>query len=205
MRWSSGFVFVKPSDAACAIAGALQSDRGAIVYRQRAAASHVPKPHTTPFGLAHAVPAGGAVHVAEQQEAGVPLASPSSHSSFGPIAPSPHVGTTAIHAGWCVSGTVVTTVFVTGSMTDSVRSALLPTNSCVPRASKARPRGAFPTGIVVTARVATSIARARLVSLASAHTVVPSSVTTISLGVTPVGTSPIGMFVEVSNRVMPTP
>jgi hypothetical protein len=61
------------------------------------------------------------------------------------------------------------------------------------------------TGIVVTARVATSIARARLVSLASAHTVVPSSVTTISLGVTPVGTSPIAVFTEVSKMVIPTP
>jgi hypothetical protein len=81
------------------MAGGLQSDRGAIVYRQRAALSHVLKPHTTPFGFAHAVPAGAAVHVAEQQEAGVPFAAPSSHSSFGPIAPSPHVGTTAIHAG----------------------------------------------------------------------------------------------------------
>src|SRR5262249_37335912 len=99
MRWSSGFVFVKPSDAACAVVGALQSDRGAILYRQRAASSHVLKPHTTPFGFAHAVPACAAVHVAEQQEAGVPLALPSSHSSFGPTAPSPHVGTTAIHAG----------------------------------------------------------------------------------------------------------
>src|SRR5262245_7932100 len=99
MRWSSGSVLVKPKDVACAAAGALQSDRGAIVYRQRAAASHVLKPHTTPFGFAHAVPAGAAVHVAEQHEAGVPLASPSSHSSFGPTAPSPHVGTTAIHAG----------------------------------------------------------------------------------------------------------
>src|SRR5262249_60630167 len=101
MRWSSGSVLVKARDAACGVAGALQSDRGAIVYRQRAAASHVLKPHTTPFGFAHAVPAGGAVHVAEQQEAGVPLASPSSHSSFGPIAPCPHAGTTAVHPGWC--------------------------------------------------------------------------------------------------------
>ena len=99
MRWSSGSVLVKASDAACAVADALQSDRGAIVYRQRAAASHVLKPHTTPFGLAHAVPVGAAVHVVEQQEAGVPFASPSSHSSFGPTAPSPHVGTTAINAG----------------------------------------------------------------------------------------------------------
>src|SRR5262249_28266003 len=173
--------------------------------RQRAAASQVLKPHTTPVGFAHAVPVGAAVHVAEQHEAGVPFASPSSHSSFGPTTPSPHAGTTAIHAGWWVSGAVLTTDFVTGSTTDSVRSTLLPTNSCIPRASKAMPRGAFPTGTVVTARVATSIARARLVSLASTHTVVPSSVTTISLGVTPVGTSPIGMFVEVSNRVMPTP
>src|SRR5262245_60598892 len=99
MRWASGSVLVKASAAACAVTGALQSGRGAIVYRQRAAASQVLKPHTTPFGFAQAVPAGRAVHVAEQQEAGVPFASPSSHSSFGPIAPSPHVGTTAIHAG----------------------------------------------------------------------------------------------------------
>src|SRR5262245_42711999 len=99
MRWSSGSVLVRASDAACAVAGALQSERGAIVYPQRAAASHVLRPHTTPFGFAHAAPAGWAVHVAEQHEAGVPFASPSSHSSFGPIAPSPHVGTTAIHAG----------------------------------------------------------------------------------------------------------
>src|SRR5262245_15826383 len=99
MRWSSGSVLVRPRDAACAVVGALQSDWGAIVYRQRAAPSHVLKPHTTPFGFAQAVPAGVAVHVAEQQEAGVPFAGPSSHSSFGPIAPSPHVGTTAIHAG----------------------------------------------------------------------------------------------------------
>src|SRR5215470_7017151 len=99
MRWSSVSVLVSARDAARGVAGALQPNRGAIVYRQRAAASHVLKPHTTPLGFAHAVPAGAAVHVAEQQEAGVPLASPSSHSSFGPIAPSPHVGTTAIHAG----------------------------------------------------------------------------------------------------------
>jgi hypothetical protein len=91
-------VLVKASDAACAVVGALQSDRGAIVYRQRAAPSHALKPHTRPFGFAHAVPAGSNVHVAEQQEAGVPFEAPSSHSSFGPIAPSPHVGTTAIHA-----------------------------------------------------------------------------------------------------------
>src|SRR5262249_54332791 len=154
----------------------------------RAAPSHALKPHTTPFGFAHAVPAGSNVHVAEQQDAGVPFESPSSHCSFGPIAPSPHVGTTAIHAARCVSGTVLSTVFVVGSTTDSVRSTLLPTNSLVPRASRARPRGAFPTGIAVAVRVATSIAKARFVSLASAHTVVPSSVTAISLGVTAVAT-----------------
>src|SRR5262249_24672416 len=99
MRWSSGSVLVRASDAACAVTGALQSERGAIVYWHRAAASHVLKPHTTPFGFAHAVPDGTTVHVAEQQEAGVPFAAPSSHCSSVPIAPSPHVGTTAIHAG----------------------------------------------------------------------------------------------------------
>src|SRR5215468_278034 len=99
MRWSSGSVLMRPRDAPSAFSGTLQSERGAIVYRHRAAPSHALKPHTTPFGFAHAVPAGSNVHVAEQQDAGVPFESPSSHCSFGPIAPSPHVGTTAIHAG----------------------------------------------------------------------------------------------------------
>src|SRR5262245_56118371 len=99
MRWSSGSVLVRPSDAACAVTGALQSDRGAIVYRHRAAPSHVLKPHTTPLGFAHAVPAGSKVHVARPQEASAPFAPPSSPCSFRPIARAPHVGTTAIHAG----------------------------------------------------------------------------------------------------------